>query len=90
MEKMCEFIDANSNLDYNITYYIHHLDFEEIIYNPNNNYDVVEYIFEFVNRKYRADFIKYYEKKSLVFIMNKNMYEILYHPYYWILNITII
>jgi len=27
----------------------------------NNNYDVVEYIFEFVNKKYRADFIKYYE-----------------------------
>jgi len=90
MEKLCEFIDANSNLDYDITYYNSHLDVEDIIYNPNNNYDVVEYIFEFVNKKYRADFIKYYEQKSLVFIHNKNMYEILYHPYYWILNITII
>jgi hypothetical protein len=89
MEKICNFIENNISLNY-ISYYNYHLNEEYIIYDSNNNIEIIEYIYEYLLKyfiDYNYEIIINYNKPSLIFILNNRKCEIIYIPLYWIVNI---
>ena len=90
MNYLCDFIKNNFSLDYNITYYIKHSNEESIIYDCNDNIDIIEYIYDNLHKYFNEnnyDIFMNYDKPSIIFIYNNRKCEIIYVPQYWIVNI---
>ena len=90
MEKICDFIKNNNSLEYDITYYIKHMNEEYIIYNYNDNIEIIDYIYDNIHNyfnEFNYDIIMNYDKPSILFIYNNRKYEIIYITDYWIVNI---
>ena len=98
MNKLCEIIKNNINLDYNISYYIKQSDEDIISYNCNDPYDTIDYISTKLNElliNYNKDIIIDYNnyKITLLYynrrctIINQELYN---NCQYWILYIDLI
>lgn len=95
MNKLCNFIDNNINLDYDIIYYIKQSNEDLIGFNNYDNKDTVDYVINklstyFYKKDY--DIISYYYNKKIMFFYNDSKCiitsKVLHDNYiYWILEI---
>ena len=98
MNKLCQILNDNINLDYDISFYIKQSDEDIISYNYNDPYETVDYIFDKLNEllfKYNYDMIIDYYNYKITFLYNDRRCTItnnfLNNNYlYWILNIDLI
>lgn len=98
MNKLCEIIKNNINLDYDISFYIKQSGEDIISYNYNDPYDTIDYISTKLNElliNYNKDIIIDYNnyKITLLYynrrctIINQELYN---NCQYWILYIDLI
>ena len=99
MNKLCEILKDNINLDYNISYYIKQSDEDIISFNCDDPYDTIDYICENLKNillNYYQDIIIYYNNNSNIIILyNKRQCTITKqflnnNCIYWILYIDLI
>ena len=94
MDKLCDFII--DNIQYNITYYIKQSQQDLISYNPDDNFETVEYICDTIHNyfnKYNYYIIIDYNKPLITFIYNTHKCDITSNnlfdgSLYWILTIS--
>ena len=98
MNKLCQILNDNINLDYNISFYIKQSEEDFISYNYNDTYDTIDYISTKLNElliNYNKDIIIDYNnyKITLLYynrrctIINQELYN---NCQYWILYIDLI
>jgi hypothetical protein len=90
MNKLCNFIDNNINLDYDISYYIKQSNEDLIGFNIYDNYDTVDYVINKLNSyfyKKDYDIIFFYHNKKIMFFYNNSKCIITSNNMYWILEI---
>ena len=97
MNKLCEILKDNINLDYNISFYIKQTDEDIISFNSDDPYDTIDYICNNLKSlllNYYQDIIIYYNNNSNIIILyNKRQCTITkqnLNSIYWILYIDLI
>jgi hypothetical protein len=98
MNKLCQILNDNINLDYDIVFYIKQSDEDFISYNYNDPYDTIEYICNKLTElliNNNQDIIIDYENNKIMLLYNNRQCTIIKHELfnnclYWILYINLI
>lgn len=98
MNKLCDILNDNINLDYDISFYIKQSGEDIISYNYNDPYETIDYIINKLNEKifkYNYDMIIDYDNFKITFLYNDRKCTIIkqlwcYEYLYWILYIDLI
>ena len=98
MNKLCEILKDNINLDYNISFYIKQTDEDIISFNSDDPYDTIEYICNKLTElliNNNQDIIIDYENNKIMLLYNYRRCTIIKHELfnnclYWILYIDLI
>ena len=98
MNELCQILNDNINLNYDISFYVKQSDEDIISYNCDDPYDTIEYICNNLNEKlfkYNYDMIIDYNNYKITFLYNDRKCTItnksLNNNYlYWILYIDLL
>lgn len=98
MNKLCDILNDNINLDYDISFYIKQTGEDIISYNYDDPYETIDYICHILYEKlfdYNYDMIVDYENFKITFIYNNRKCTIIKQLWaqnylYWILYIDLI
>ncbi len=98
MNKLCQILNDNINLDYDIVFYIKQSDEDYISYNYNDPYETIEYICDKLTElllNNNQDIIIDYSNNKIILLYNNRQctiikHELLNNCLYWILYINLI
>ena len=98
MNKLCQILNDNINLDYNISFYIKQSEEDFISYNYNDPYETIEYICDKLTElliNYNQDIIIDYNNNKIMLLYNYRQCtiikeELFNNCLYWILYIDLI